>query len=154
MAFLCAYFQIPDLQIMAKWSWCSQRDQRRSQVTPLFLKKVATGRVSWKSRLLHFPLRVVPCSVPPPLPPGETGCGMLRRGNVVWSVCWQRGKEAQHVLAQSPTGVKLKLCGSVYVQQCVVCICLSETSKHNFCSIIKILWLLYFQSLLYLNNVL
>lgn len=56
---------------------------------------------------LHFSLHVILCSVLPPLPPGEKGCGMLQRGNVVWSVCWQRGKKAQHVLPQSPTGVEL-----------------------------------------------
>lgn len=107
--------QIPDFQTMEKLSLSSPRDQRGFQVvfkiSFFFFKRtnsVLEGVVGKSDTVFSS------CSffffVLYPLPPGERRCGMLR-GNVVWSVCWQKGKEAQRVLPQNPAVVKL--CGPV-----------------------------------------
>lgn len=79
---------------------------------------------------LCFCICAILCSVPPPLSPGEKGCGMLQRGNVVWSVCWQRSKDTQHVLLHSSAGVKL-CCMGPYVCMYLLVWLLNTSPKYN-----------------------
>lgn len=130
MAFLCAYIPDPRFPDYGKvelvFSEGPERIPGRFLTLELFQTLLqGVGRKSRHRAFSIFPFCAVLCSVPPPLPPGEKGYGMLQRGNVVWSVCWQRGKGAQHVLTQSSTGVScvgLWMCVNAL---CFVYICLS-----------------------------
>lgn len=93
MAFLCVYIPDPRFPDYGKVELVFSEGPERIPGRLLalafffFFKKLRLGdRVGKADAVLSpifFPLCAVLCSVPPPLPPGEEGCGMLQRGNVV-----------------------------------------------------------------------
>lgn len=92
MAFLCAYIPDPRFADYGKvelvFSEGPERIPGRSPNLLLFFffQKLLKGVGKADTELVSpfFPsCRAGLCSVPPPLPPGEEGCGMLQRGNVV-----------------------------------------------------------------------
>ena len=96
MAFLCAYISDPRFADYGKVELVfSEGPERIPGRSPnlfsfffffFFLQKLLEGAGKAETELVSpfFPsCRAGLCSVPPPLPPSEEGCGMLQRGNVV-----------------------------------------------------------------------